>query len=91
VSCDGDEVMESELPFVAGDLNGHVGEDRGAFEEVMGIHGVGERNWEREMILEFCQAIGLQLVNTMFKNDCEKRITYKSEGAATQIDFVCAS
>jgi hypothetical protein len=55
--------MEGELLFVADNLNGHVGEDRGGFEEVMGIYGVGEINWEAEMFFEFCQARGLQLVN----------------------------
>jgi hypothetical protein len=40
------------------------------------------------MVLEFCQTRGLQLMNTMFKKDREKLITYKSGGAATQIYFV---
>jgi hypothetical protein len=48
-----DEVTEGEFLFVAGDLNDHVGEDRGGFEEVMGIHGVGERNREERWSWSF--------------------------------------
>ena len=37
-------VTESEVLLVAGNLNGHIGEDRRGFEEVMGAHGFGVRN-----------------------------------------------
>jgi hypothetical protein len=39
-------VTDGELLFAAGDSNGHVGEDREGFEELMGIYGIGERNLE---------------------------------------------
>ena len=38
-------VAESEVQLVAGDLNGHIG------EEVMGAHGFGVRNQEVKRIL----------------------------------------
>ena len=47
-------VVESELLLVAGNLNGHIGEDRRGFEEVMGAHGFGVRNQKGERILELC-------------------------------------
>ena len=38
-------MAESEILLFAGDLNGHIGEDRGGFKEViMGAHGFGVRN-----------------------------------------------
>lgn len=55
----------------------------------MGGYGIGGRNREGERILEFWQVRDLRVVNTMFKKDREKRITYKSGGGvATQVDFV---
>jgi hypothetical protein len=81
-------VAASEVLLVAGDLNGHIGDDCEGFEEIMGIYGFGERNRDGERILEFCQGRELMVLNTMFKKDREKKITYKSGGAETQIDFL---
>ena len=47
-------VGESVVLLVAGNLNGHIGEDRRGFEEVMGAHEFGVRNQEGERILELC-------------------------------------
>ena len=58
-------VAESEVLHVAGDLNGHIGEDRRDFEEVMGAHGFGVRNQEGERMLELCQSKELRVINTM--------------------------
>ena len=32
-------IPENEILMIGGDLNGHVGEDRNSFEDVMGIDG----------------------------------------------------
>ena len=55
----------------------------------MGVHGFGVRNQEEERILELCQSKELRVRNTMFKKVSEKKITYKSGGAKTQIDLYC--
>ncbi len=81
------KVPVRDMLMIGGDLNGHIGTDREGFEEVMGWHGYGERNAEGERILECCQGRGLQVINTMFEKEDEKKVTYKSGGAATQIDF----
>ena len=74
--------------IIGGDLNGHVGKERGGYEEVMGIYGFGDRNREGEYILDFCLAKGLRIMNTMFKKEREKMITFKSSGRDTQIDYL---
>ena len=68
-------------------MNGHVGKDRKGWEKIMGFDGFGERNEDGEKILEFCQSRKLMISNTMFKKE-EKKITYKSGGAKTQIDYI---
>ena len=41
-------VTDSEVLLVAGDLNGHIEEDRGGFEDLRGKYGCGVRNGEEE-------------------------------------------
>lgn len=82
------KVASESIVVVGGDLNGHVGRRREGFEEVMGMHGSGERNNEGEKILEFCQSRGMKVTSTYFRKDREKKITYKSGGAETQIDYI---
>ena len=81
-------VAESEVLLIAGNLNGYIVEDRRGFEEVMGAHGFGVKNQERERILELCQSKEMRVTNMMFKKDREKKIPYKSGGTKTKIDFI---
>ena len=73
--------------MIRGDLNGHVGRDRNRFEDVMGIDGYGERNVDVENILEICQSRQLKILNTMFKKEDKKKITYKNGDRKTQVDY----
>ena len=45
-------MVDSEVLLVAGDLDGHVGEDRRGFEDVIGIRVFGVRNREGEKIFD---------------------------------------
>ena len=60
-------IPENKILVIEGDLNGHVVRDRNGFEDVMGIDGYGERNVDRENILEICQSRQLKILNKMFK------------------------
>ena len=82
------KVSEEELLVIGGDLNGHVGKERNGFEEVMGIYGYGMRNEAGTSILEFCQGRKLRVVNTMFKKKEKQKVTYKSGGDETQVDYM---
>ena len=84
------KIAEDDLLIIGGDLNGHVGTVRDGFEEIMGIYGYGERNTDGENILEFCQGRRLRILNSMFKKEREKKVTYKSGGVETQIDYILA-
>ena len=74
--------------IIGGDLNGHVGANRDGYAEVMGPYGYGEVNREGEAVLQFCKNQNLRILNTYFKKDKNKTVTYVSGGAETQIDFV---
>ena len=87
-----DELMESvpkeERVVIGADFNGHVGEGNRGDEEVMGRYGIKERNGEGQMVVDFAKRMELAVVNTYFKKMEEHRITYKSGGRGTQVDYI---
>ncbi|KAK3545283.1 hypothetical protein QTP70_003021, partial [Hemibagrus guttatus] len=87
-----DEVMESiptgERVVIGADFNGHVGEGNTADEEVMGKFGVKERNLEGQMVVDFAKRMDMGVVNTYFQKREEHRVTYKSGGRRTQVDYI---
>ncbi|KAK3514790.1 hypothetical protein QTP70_031178 [Hemibagrus guttatus] len=87
-----DEVMESiptgERVVIGADFNGHVGEGNTGDEEVMGRFGVKERNLEGQMVVDFAKRMDMGVVNTYFQKREEHRVTYKSGGRRTQVDYI---
>ncbi|KAK3506315.1 hypothetical protein QTP70_016082, partial [Hemibagrus guttatus] len=87
-----DEVMESiptgERVVIGTDFNGHVGEGNTGDEEVMGKFGVKERNLEGQMVVDFAKRMDMGVVNTYFQKREEHRVTYKSGGRSTQVDYI---
>ncbi|KAK3532164.1 hypothetical protein QTP86_009044 [Hemibagrus guttatus] len=87
-----DEVMESiptgERVVIGADFNGHVGEGNTGDEEVMGKFGVKERNLEGQKVVDFAKRMDMAVVNTYFQKREEHRVTYKSGGRRTQVDYI---
>ncbi|KAK3524528.1 hypothetical protein QTP70_029840 [Hemibagrus guttatus] len=87
-----DEVMESiptgERVVIGADFNGHVDEGNRGDEEVMGKFGVKERNLEGQMVVDFAKRMDTAVVNTYFQKREEHRVTYKSGGRRTQVDYI---
>ncbi|KAK3517220.1 hypothetical protein QTP70_001126 [Hemibagrus guttatus] len=87
-----DEVMESiptgERVVIGAYFNGHVGEGNTGDEEVMGKFGVKERNFEGQMVVDFAKRIDMAVVNSYFQKREEHRVTYKSGGRSTQVDYI---
>ncbi|KAK3543276.1 hypothetical protein QTP70_014062, partial [Hemibagrus guttatus] len=87
-----DEVMESiptgERVVIGADFNGHVGEGNRGDEEVMGKFGVKDRNLEGQMVVDFAKRMDMAVVNTYFQKREEHRVTYKSGGRRTQVDYI---
>ncbi|KAK3510811.1 hypothetical protein QTP70_022735 [Hemibagrus guttatus] len=87
-----DEVMESiptgERVVIGADFNGHVGEENTGDEEGMGKFGVKERNLEGQMVVDFAKRMDMAVVNTYFQKREEHRVTYKSGGRRTQVDYI---
>ncbi|KAK3556710.1 hypothetical protein QTP70_015094, partial [Hemibagrus guttatus] len=87
-----DEVMESipmgERVVIGADFNGHVFEGNTGDEEVMRKFGVKERNLEGQMVVDFAKRMDMAVVNTYFQKREEHRVTYKSGGKSTQVDYI---
>ncbi|KAK3548456.1 hypothetical protein QTP70_013155 [Hemibagrus guttatus] len=87
-----DEVMESiptgERVVIGADFNGHVSEGNRGDEEVMDKFGVKERYLEGQMVVDFAKRMDKSVVNTYFQKREEHRVTYKSGGRSTQVDYI---
>ncbi|KAK3521948.1 hypothetical protein QTP70_020049 [Hemibagrus guttatus] len=79
-------VVSGYAPQVIGaDFNGQVNTGD---EEVMGKFGVKERNLEGQMVVDFAKRMDMAVVNTYFQKREEHRVTYKSGGRRTQVDYI---
>uniref|UniRef100_A0AAQ6IQZ2 Endonuclease/exonuclease/phosphatase domain-containing protein n=2 Tax=Anabas testudineus TaxID=64144 RepID=A0AAQ6IQZ2_ANATE len=87
-----DELIESiprgERVVVGADFNRHVGEGNRGDEEEMGRFGVKEKNLEGQMVVDFAKRMEMDVVNTYFQKREEHRVTYKSGGRSTQVDYI---
>jgi hypothetical protein len=83
-----DGCRDKEGLIVCGDMNGHVGVDLDGFGGVHGGNGYGARNVEGEMLLEFAEAKELVVLNTMFRKEEGRKVTYSSGGIKSQIDYI---
>ncbi|MCJ8749465.1 hypothetical protein PDJAM_G00176560 [Pangasius djambal] len=87
-----DEVIENiptgERVVIGADFNGHVGEGNTGDEQVMGRFGVKERNLEGQMVVDFAKRMDMAVVNNYFQKREEHRVTYKSGGRSTQVDYI---
>ena len=78
----------NELVLGLGDFNGHVGKSAEGLEGTHGGYGIGKRNAEGRMLLDFCDQKELCIANTRYKKKDKRKVIYGSGGNDTEIDFV---
>ncbi|XP_056134022.1 uncharacterized protein LOC130110842 [Lampris incognitus] len=83
-----ERVPKEERVVIGVDFNGHVCEGNRGDKEVMGRYGVKERNVEGQIVADFVKMMEMAVVNTYFKKREEHRVTYKSGGKCTQVDYI---
>ena len=83
-----ESISKEERIVLGPDLNGHVGKGNIGDEEIMGRYSAGTKNKEGSMVVDFGKRMDLAIVNTYFKKKDEHRVTYKSGGKSTQVDYV---
>ncbi|GFS15523.1 endonuclease-reverse transcriptase [Elysia marginata] len=84
-----DKMPKREVCIIMGDFNSKVGEGL-ELESGIGPCGQGERNERGEMLACFCQATGMTITNTCFKQHARRRYTWIQPGdrARNQIDYI---
>ena len=83
-----ESISKQEKIVLGANLSGHVGKGKIGAEEIMGRYGAGTRNKEGSMVVDFAKRMDLAVVNTYFKKKDKHRVTYKSGGKSTQVDYV---
>ena len=77
-----------EVVIIMGDLNAKVGE--GKHSDVVGMHGLGEKNERGQKWIDWCAANNQIITNTWFKQHPRRKWTWKSPGGQfrSQIDYI---
>ena len=87
-----DEVPKHDMLIVMGDFNARVGNDVGAWHDVIGRFGPQELNENGERLLEFCSLNGLVVTNTVFQHRSCHQLTWfhpaESGGVGHTLDYV---
>ena len=82
------ELDADDLVMCFGDFNGLIGGHIYGFDEVHGGYGVGQRNLQGGMLLEFCQEKKLCVSSTWFMREEKTKVTIRMVENETEIDFV---
>ena len=77
--CSDDTVM------YLGDLNGHIGMHIDGSDEIYGGYGIGQRNLEGKILLEFCMEKELCVSNTWFKREEKRKMTFRMGENETEL------
>lgn len=77
----------TETILVVAGFNGHVGEHSDGFNQCHGGKGYGVRSEDGVRLLEFADAAGMVITNTMLIKRPSHLITYSSGGCSTQVDY----
>ncbi|CAH8493033.1 unnamed protein product [Schistosoma haematobium] len=80
-----------DLTILIGDLNAKVGIDNTGYEDIMGRHGLGERNENEERFANLCAFNKLVIWGTIFPHRRIHKATWISPDHTTdyQIDHIC--
>ncbi|KAI5102804.1 gastrula zinc finger protein XlCGF28.1-like [Silurus meridionalis] len=63
-------------------------EVEGVMINVISVYAPQERNVEGQMVVDFAKRMEMAVVNTYFKKKEDHRVTYRSGGRCTQVDYV---
>ena len=79
---------KKEVLICLGDFNGFIGKKVDGLEEIHGGFGIGRRNVEGRLLLEFCVKKSMCVGNSWFKKKNNEKVTFNEVCSATETDFV---
>ncbi|KAI8514967.1 hypothetical protein Bbelb_075580 [Branchiostoma belcheri] len=82
-----------DITILMGDMNAKVGDAASGNERVMGQHGVGSRNQNGELFVDFCSLNDMVIGGTLFPHKKSHKVTWRSPDGAVenQIDHIAVS
>ncbi|VDP31675.1 unnamed protein product [Schistosoma margrebowiei] len=86
-----EKCQTKDLTILMGDFSAKVGTDNTGYEDIMGRHGLGERNENGERFANLCGFNKLVIGGTLFPHKRIHKITWTSPDHSTQnqIDHIC--
>ncbi|VDP71766.1 unnamed protein product, partial [Schistosoma curassoni] len=86
-----EKCQRKDLTILMGDLNDKVGKDNTGYEDIMGRHGLGERNENEQRFANLCAFNKLVICGTIFPHKRIHKATWTSPYYTTenQIDHIC--
>ena len=88
VKCELNVHSPHDFAMCLDDFNGYVGRHVHGFDEVHGGYGVGQRNLEGSMLLEFFMVKELCVSITWLKREEMRKVIFRIGENETEIDFV---
>ncbi|KAK9708744.1 Endonuclease-reverse transcriptase [Popillia japonica] len=87
------KVKKGDIIILMGDLNAKVGSNNEEYENIMGQHGLGQRNSNGERLIELCMEHDLIIGGTQFPHKDIHKVTWTSPDQQTQnqIDHIAIS
>jgi len=79
-----DSSPRADIKIVIGDFNAKIGSDNAGVEKVMGRHGLGDRNENGEMLVDFCVSHRLTIGGSLFPHKTCNKITWVSPDGRTE-------
>lgn len=72
-------IPSRDIAYILGDFNCRVGsrQQPGYPHEVLGLHGVGPRNGNGDLMLQFCVSQSLCILNSFFAHDISHQATWR--------------
>ena len=85
-----EKVNKHDVLLITGDMNANVGSSYHNRERVMGKHGTGIMNSNRERLIDFCEMNNLIITETIFPHTDNHKNTWTSPDGKThnQIDHI---
>lgn len=83
-------IPKHDMLLIAGDFNAKIGSDRTGFEKVMGTEGIGDRNENGDILLDFCINNEMIVGGSQFMHKNIHKTTWNSPDGRTRnlIDHV---